>query len=94
MSGRFRNNDPDTSREAAMKLDATRLQQIVLNTLGQFPSGLTAHEVADITGIALVTISPRMKPLEEKGAVERVGKRVPQGYTRKQTVWCIRKEAA
>jgi DNA-binding MarR family transcriptional regulator len=74
--------DPATSRAAAARLDVTPLMQRVLDELAKGPG--TAHELAERTGLSLVTVSPRMKPLEGLGRVERAGTRNGRTIWRKR----------
>ena len=65
-----RHTDPHTSHEAARSIQVTDLESVVLGALRALgPS--TSHEVAEYTGLDLVTVSPRFKPLEKKGLVKR-----------------------
>lgn len=77
---RARSSDPGTSHAAAKSFDAGSLALQVLADLRDRGPG-TSHEIAERMGIQLVTVSPRMKPLEDAGKVERDGKR--EG----RTVW-------
>jgi DNA-binding transcriptional ArsR family regulator len=70
---RARATDPEPSHAAAAKVDAKGLAALVLAELARAPG--TTHELADRLGISLVTVSPRMKPLEGAGLVTRAGKR-------------------
>jgi DNA-binding HxlR family transcriptional regulator len=71
-----RNSDPLTSDEAAEAVPVNRLEQIVLNHLGFWQEqGRTSHELALSTGLSLVSISPRMKPLEQKNLIVRTAER-------------------
>ena len=75
-----RRTDPDTSHIAAVTVDTNRLEGYVLSILGQYslphnPDGLTVREISTLLHIDMVSISPRMKPLEKKGLVERTTKR-------------------
>lgn len=72
-SAHARSRDPETSHEAAARVDGKRLAQLVLECLQRDGPG-TSHDIADRLGLELVTVSPRMKPLETAGDVERVGK--------------------
>jgi predicted transcriptional regulator len=65
--------DPATSHEAAAKVNASALCQIVLAQLARGPK--TTHEIAEASGHAVVTISPRIKPLRLAGLVEESGER-------------------
>ena len=59
--GSYRKSDPETSRDAANSINVTPLQSTVVNELAKVaPGGLTTFELASITGIHLVTISPRL----------------------------------
>ena len=84
-----RRTDPITSKESAQRVTASvsELQQLVLAALRKFGPG-TTEEIARWTAKSLVTISPRLKPLEAKGAVIRSGKKVNQsGHA--ATVWKV-----
>ena len=80
-----RSSDPGTSHVAAALVNTTRLETIVLTYLEHNPS--TTHEIAAGTGLDLVSISPRIKPLVRKGLVEDSGelRKGPSG--RKSIVW-------
>lgn len=80
-----RRRDPETSQEAAGRVDAKGVALAVLTELARGPG--TCHELAERLGASLVSISPRMKPLEALGRVERVGRR--EG----RTVWKLKGEA-
>jgi DNA-binding CsgD family transcriptional regulator len=57
-----RTSDPDTSHEAAEKINVTKRQKEVLRTLSG--KRLTASEIADLMRLNRDSVSPRMKPLE------------------------------
>lgn len=69
-----RRTDPETSAKAAERVNGKALAELVLADLKARGPG-TAHEIAERMGLSLVTVSPRMKPLEEAGKVIRCGKR-------------------
>ena len=71
---RARRTDPATSHDAAARTDAPTLQARVLRVLRDHPAGLTTHELAEKMKESLVTISPRLAPLQRKGLVESAGK--------------------
>lgn len=75
-----RRTDPRTSHDAAASIDARGLAGQVLADLRDRGPG-TSHEIAERMGLNLVTVSPRMRPLELAGKVRRDGKR--EG----RTVW-------
>ena len=70
-----RRTDPDTSHIAALTVDANRLEKLVVSALTQYPNGCTVKEISVILDIDKWSISPRMKPLEGKGLVERTTER-------------------
>ena len=70
----YRATDPDTSKEAADKVDAVRLERLVVDAVRELGTA-TAHEVAEHTLLSLVTVSPRFAPLERKGLLRRTGER-------------------
>jgi DNA-binding MarR family transcriptional regulator len=67
-----RTSDPATSHAAAADV-SLRVNNIELQVLAALvlrgPS--TSHDLADYTGLSLVTVSPRMAPLESRGLVKR-----------------------
>jgi predicted transcriptional regulator len=71
-----RNSDPLTSLDAADRVPVHTLEALVLRHLcWAYPNGLTSYQVAEASGISLVTLSPRFKPLEQKGLIERTKQR-------------------
>ncbi len=66
-----RSTDPGTSRAAAASVssNANRLEKIVLDAVKASVDGLTSHELAEATGLSLVTVSPRLRPLTNKGLI-------------------------
>ena len=70
-----RRTDPDTSHIAALTVDANKLEKLVVSALAQYPDGCTVKEISAILDIDKWSISPRMKPLEGKGLVERTAER-------------------
>ena len=70
-----RNTDPSTSHEAMSAPTATQLEALVLDVLRKHPDGLTTEQLAEITDISLVTVSPRLRPLTNKGFVGQSGRR-------------------
>jgi uncharacterized membrane protein len=86
-SGASRRSDPETSKAAAKSLDTNALESLVLETLRKHLGGLTSHEVASLTGLSLVTVSPRMAPLVRKGKICDSGERRSGVGFRSSTVW-------
>jgi hypothetical protein len=60
-------------RAAAARVQAPTIAAKVLAELANGPG--TTHELAARLGMSLVTVSPRMKPLEAANRVERAGER-------------------
>lgn len=73
-TARARRRDPETSQVAAGSIDGRGLAEQVYRELQAGGPG-TSHELAERLGMSLVTVSPRMKPLEDAGKVERCGRR-------------------
>ena len=71
---RARATDPETSKLAARILKPQPIEAIVLHYLKVCGPSTTA-EISEGTGVALITVSPRMKPLEERGLVVRTAER-------------------
>lgn len=71
---RTRHTDPATSVRAAASVSTGNLERRVLRVLRVAQQPKTSHEIASILGEHLVSVSPRMKPLEERGLVVREGK--------------------
>ena len=73
-----RRTDPATSREAAEAIveQLPRLEAVVLEAVtAAGKRGATSHEIADATGLSLVTVSPRLRPLARRGKVIESGQR-------------------
>ena len=88
ISAYARYNDPETAHQAAESVKTTELESIVLNGLknqGEF--GATTHELSQILNLELVTVSPRLKPLMQKGLVMVTNKRRIGSSGRKSIVW-------
>jgi hypothetical protein len=86
----YRRNAPDTSKAAAEKLDATRLEKIVLDVISQHPHGVISDEVRAICrdrhGIdAYSSVTARYRALADKGLIEFAGTR-PGASGRQQRV--------
>ena len=73
MTGYARNTDPKSSHEAAESIDAKKLQLLVIQTLNETKVPMTSIDIAKHLGIHLVSISPRMKPLENSNQIVCVG---------------------
>jgi hypothetical protein len=75
---RARASDPDTSREAAKRANqyASRIDAAIIGYPTRHPHGGTSRDISAETGLDLVSVSPRLKPLEKAGRVRRAGRRV------------------
>jgi Fic family protein len=74
--GLARSTDPQTSHEAAISVDANRLEMVVLAEFRNAKKGLTADELAKrLPGLPLNTITPRIAPLVRKGYLMPTGRR-------------------
>ncbi len=69
-----RTTDPTESHAASERVSASALCNLVLEALRN-RGAMTTHEIAEATGVSLVSISPRMKPLSVAGLVQRTGER-------------------
>ncbi len=66
-----RTSDPQTSKRAAARVRINPLEEKVLAVLAEH-GPMDTKEIAEKAGVDRVSISPRMKPLETKGKIERV----------------------
>lgn len=88
-----RHSDPETSQDAARSVEgseATRMEAKVVATLQQTYSGMTTHEIAQYTGLSLVSVSPRIRPLCRKGLIEDSGERRMGASGRTSIVWRVK----
>lgn len=83
-----RRTDPRTSHDAAASINMPMLEAAVYGCL-KAHGPCTSFEVADILRLSLVTVSPRLRPLADKGLVRDSGERRLGQSGRKQTVWEI-----
>ena len=71
-----RNTDPDTSHEAAEKLNLTQLEDTVLSAIQQFPNGCISDDVLKtLPTWGVETITPRYAGLLRKGHIIDTGER-------------------
>ena len=86
-SGAVRLTDPDTSVDAALSVDATKMEQIVLEAIKGFPNGCISEEIEKaLPHIRASSITPRYRPLMKKGLVVDIGERRPGLSGRSQRV--------
>jgi hypothetical protein len=71
-----RTTDPITSYEAAVLVDATKLEQLVYEAIAKHPNGCIADDVeADLPHLKANSITPRFAQLIRKGFVEDTGEK-------------------
>ena len=71
-----RKDDPETSMDAAEKVDSTTLERQVYEVIAKYPDGCIAEEVmSHFPNHGVQTISPRFAPLLRKGLIQDTGKR-------------------
>lgn len=76
---RARAEDPLPSKEAAASVDGEKLAEKVLEYLRSCGAhGATSHEIAAGLGLSLVSVSPRLAPLQRRGLV--CWARMPDGW--------------
>ena len=91
-AGRARRRDPDTAKKAAAAVPVADLEYRVLDLLRTF-GGMTTHELAAALKVDLVSVSPRMRPLVEKGLAWDSGMRRRGESGRASIVWKANLEA-
>jgi len=89
-----RGADPDTSHAAANRLGLdylTAVQRAVYEAIkAAEPRGLTTVEIARVTGIERITVSPRIRPLVDAGWLrDSKLRRIPPGHRVNSIVWRI-----
>jgi hypothetical protein len=85
-----RSSDPKPSHDAAERASATVLEAEVYKTLKEHGGLMTSLCVVRVIKKPAWSISPRFKPLERKGLIERAGTLVvlnSNGRPRKLTAW-------
>ena len=87
-----RSNDPETSVEAACGIDTTDLERKVYEVVASFGrNGCIANDVeARLLSHASHTITPRFRPLLNKGLIEETGEKRVGIYGRNQRVVRVR----
>lgn len=85
-----RTSDPQTSKDAATSVDEAlpHLEQLVLGALKRVgDDGMTVDELVEELKIDKVTVSPRLRPLCDKGHVKAAEAKRAGISGRAQTVW-------
>ncbi len=88
LRGLARRRDPATSKQAAARVRPPGIGLRVLAELRQNGPG-SSHDLAERLGLSLVTVSPRLAPLEALELVERSG----VDYNNR-TIWKATKKVA
>lgn len=71
-----RSTDPQTSKNAITETSATHLEQLVLAAIRFFPNGCIGEDIERLLShIPYRTVSPRFRPLIEKGLVLDTGEK-------------------
>lgn len=83
-----RKSDPQTSHDAAKSVNTTALEAAVYGCL-KAHGPKTSFEIADILRLSLVTVSPRLAPLRDKGLIKDSGVRRIGESGRGRIVWEI-----
>jgi hypothetical protein len=82
-----RKENPDTSKDAAERVDSTKLEQLVYEVIAKYPNGCIADDVmTHFPNHGIQTISPRYAPLIRKGFIEDTGERRKSSTGRTQRV--------
>lgn len=85
-----RSTDPTTASDAAETVSVAKAEMLVLERLRSkrlLERGATSDEMAKMTGIDRVTVSPRFRPLERKGLICDSGERRRGQSGRYSIVW-------
>ena len=83
-----RNTDPTTSHEAAEKVKVGHLEMMVLDALlAAGVRGMTSHELVADIGLPWSTVTPRLRPLANRGLVVDSGQRRDGPTGRVCIVW-------
>lgn len=89
-----RNTDPEPSHAAADHVTGRgvmTVNEVIIEALRLFPEGLTTVELADVTGLSRVTLSPKCRPLEREGhIVELPKRRFVEGHPTAMIVWALK----
>ena len=87
--GLSRRDDPATSRQAAAAVNVNALENEVLYALNEY-GPMTSAEIAERCRRSLVSISPRLRPLANKGKVVDTGERRRTASGATAIVWKVR----
>jgi hypothetical protein len=90
-----RNTDPSTSHEAAEKLNATRLEALVLSYIKIFDiKGAISEQIEDLMWVnervKASSVTPRYRKLLDKGLIKIDGKRKARSGRSQQVMTAVR----
>jgi len=88
-TGAYRHTDPETSRDAAMDVNAGDLKDKVERRLASYgKDGATADQIAQDLGRKVVSVTPRFRPLEQENRILRTNnKRKSLSSNKMREVW-------
>lgn len=88
-----RNTDPDTSHQAALVVDTSKLEALVYEVIAKYPNGCIADDVErELAYLRSHSITPRFAPLIRKGFIYDTGERRRAASGRNQRIVKIVKE--
>jgi len=66
-----RNKDPETSHEAAERVDTSKMEALIFENIKRFSQekGCTSYDIFRVTRIPHYRVSPRVKGLEQHGYI-------------------------
>lgn len=93
--GMVRHTDPETSHEAAGRVNATRLEALIYGLLQRNdPREYAQIEIARLIDEDKWSISPRFRPMEQRGILARCAKKMALNSNNKPTLmegWRLRR---
>ena len=82
-----RKTDPVTSKEAAATVNVSSMEQTVLDVIKSYPKGCITEQIElDLPDVRISSISPRIRPLINKGLIIDTGEKRPSSSGRNQRV--------
>lgn len=88
-----RNTDPDTSHQAAVVVDTSKLEALVYEVIAKYPEGCIADDVErELAYLRSHSITPRFAPLIRKGFIYDTGERRRAASGRNQRIVKVVKE--
>ena len=82
-----RTTDPDTSHQAAVSVDTSKLEALVYEVIAKHPEGCIADDVEhELAYLRSHSVTPRFAPLIRKGFIYDTGERRKASSGRSQRV--------